>query len=137
MNTVYFQNNVMGNLFHTKEDPGLPAEYYIGLSSSEPSTDGTCEGEPSTAGTNYSRVKLSSLSEPDKGVVKNNEAISFEESIAAWGLMTHYVVYDAKEDGNLLFYGALSISRNVEPNTIITIKAGELSIALEPPAAEG
>ena len=32
MNTTYFLNCVAGNLFHTKNNPAIPAEYYIGLS---------------------------------------------------------------------------------------------------------
>ena len=35
MNTTYFLNQVMGNLFKTKETPALPSEYYIGLSSTK------------------------------------------------------------------------------------------------------
>lgn len=137
MNTIYFLNQVMGNLFHTKESPTLPEKYYIGLSASAPTTDGGCSGEPSREGTGYARVELNSLSEPDKGVIKNEAPISFNESLTSWGTMLYYIVYDAETGGNLLFFGNLSISRNVEPNTIITIKTGELSIALEPPAAEG
>lgn len=137
MNTIYFLNQVMGNLFHTKESPSLPAEYYIGLSATAPTTDGGCSGEPASEGTGYSRVKLDSLSEPEKGVIKNEAPISFNESLTSWGTMLYYIVYDAETGGNLLFFGNLSISRNVEPSTIITIKTGELSIALEPPAAEG
>ena len=32
MTTTYFLNQVMGNLFHTKENPALPGDYYICLS---------------------------------------------------------------------------------------------------------
>lgn len=137
MNTIYFLNQVMGNLFHTKEEPSLPANYYIGLSATAPTTGGGCDGEPTTAGTGYARVRLESLSQPDKGVIKNEAPISFNESLTSWGTMLYYIVYDAETEGNLLFFGNLSISRNVEPNTIITIKTGELTIALEPPTAEG
>ncbi len=135
MNTTYFLNQVMGNLFHTKENPGLPSEYYIGLSATEPSVDGTCLGEPSQSGTGYMRVRLDSLSEPQDGVIKNTDAINFNESLTSWGTMLYYVVYDSDTGGNLLFFNNLSASRNVEPNTVITIKAGELTISLEPPKA--
>ena len=135
MNTIYFLNQVMGNLFHTKESPALPTAYYSGLSATAPTTDGGCSGEPVREGTGYSRVKLDSLSEPVNGVIKNTAPVSFNESLTSWGTMLYYIVYDAETEGNLLFFGNLSISRNVEPNTIITIKTGELSIALEPPAA--
>ena len=125
----------MGNLFHTKELPALPAKYFIGLSSTEPNVDGTCDGEPSTSGTGYARVELTNLSEPIAGVIKNTAPVSFNESITDWGTMLYYVVYDSLTGGNLLFFNNLSISRSVEPNTVITIKSGELSISLEPPSA--
>ena len=130
MNTTYFLNQVMGNMFHTKTNPGIPANYYIGLTATEPSISGENKGEPSMSGTGYSRVLLSSLSEPADGVIKNTAVISFDESITDWGIMTHYTVYDAQTGGNLLFYGPLSLIRNVEPNTVITIRTGELSIQL-------
>lgn len=41
MNTTYFLNQVMGNLFKTKETPALPEEYYIGLSSTAPAPKGS------------------------------------------------------------------------------------------------
>lgn len=135
MNTTYFLNQVMGNVFHTMEDPALPTAYYLGLSSAEPAMDGTNAGEPSFSGTGYRRVLLSDLSEPENGRIVNTAPVSFEESITDWGVMSHYTVYDAQEGGNLLFYGPLSMGRSVEPNTIITIKTGELSIELCNPNA--
>lgn len=134
MNTTYFLNQVMGNVFHTKETPAIPNDYYIGLSTSEPTIEGVCTGEPSLNGTGYSRVLLEDLSEPTDGVIKNTAPISFDESITDWGVMKYYTVYDAISDGNLLFFGPLTLSRSVEPNTIITIKTGELSIQLCNPA---
>ncbi len=130
MNTTYFLNQVMGNVFHTKTTPALPANYYIGLSSSEPTVAGVNSGEPSTSGTGYKRVLLSGLSAPTAGVIKNTAPISFEESVTNWGVMKYYTVYDAATGGNLLFFGPLSLSRSVEANTIITIKTGELTIEL-------
>ena len=130
MNTTYYLNLIMGNLFHTQETPEIPAAYYLGLSASEPTIAGENRGEPAINGTGYSRVLLSSLSAPNNGVINNTTAIHFDESITDWGVMTHYTVYDAETDGNLLFYGPLTLSRRVEPNTAITIRAGELSIQL-------
>lgn len=135
MNTTYFLNDVMGNLFHTKETPALPAKYFIGLSSSEPTLEGGNVKEPSVAGTGYNRLELTNLSEPENGVIKNKAPISFNESITDWGVMTHYVVYDAASEGHLLFYGALTQKRTVEPNTLLTIRTGELIIELSNPAS--
>lgn len=134
MNTTYFLNAVAGNLFQTKTDPVLPTEYFIGLSSTAPNINGSNVGEPSTSA-GYARVKLSSLGEPNDGVVTNESAINFNESTASWGTITHFVIYDSATvgEGNLLMYGALSTPRSVEAATIMTIKEGYLKLSAQNP----
>ena len=132
MNTTYFLNQVMGNVFKTKTAPALPSTYYIGLSSTEPELDGDGVTEPSPA-SGYSRVELETLSAPANGVITNTAAISFNESTANWGTMTYFAIYDTASGGNLLMYDALSTPRNVEAATIVTIKAGNLSLTLSNP----
>ena len=121
MNTTYFLNQVMGNLFKTKETPALPSEYYIGLSSTAPNISGGNVTEP-LSNSGYKRVKLENLSEPADGVITNEQAISFDESTANWGTMSHFVIYDALEAGNLLMYDTLSTPRNVEAATTLCQK---------------
>ena len=133
MNTTYFLNQVMGNLFKTNETPALPSEYYIGLSSTAPNISGGNVTEP-LSNSGYKRVKLENLSEPADGVITNEQAISFDESTANWGTMSHFVIYDALEAGNLLMYDTLSTPRNVEAATIVTIKANSLTLTLSNPA---
>ena len=133
MNTTYFLDQVMGNLFKTKETPALPSEYYIGLSSTAPNISGGNVTEP-LSNSGYKRVKLENLSEPADGVITNEQAISFDESTANWGTMSHFVIYDALEAGNLLMYDTLSTPRNVEAATIVTIKANSLTLTLSNPA---
>lgn len=133
MNTTYFLNQVTGNLFKTKETPALPSEYYIGLSSTAPNISGGNVTEP-LSNSGYKRVKLENLSEPADGVITNEQTISFDESTANWGTMSHFVIYDALEAGNLLMYDTLSTPRNVEAATIVTIKANSLTLTLSNPA---
>ncbi len=133
MTTTYFLNNIMGNVFGTKTTPALPMNYYIGLSTSAPNINGTGVTEPaSSAG--YARIKLSSLGEPSNGIISNSESISFDESLASWGTVTHFVIYDALTGGNLLMYDALTSSRAVEEATVVTIKNGSLLLTLANPA---
>lgn len=134
MNTTYFLNCVAGNLFHTKTNPDIPTQYYIGLSTTTPAIDGTGASEPSTdAG--YKRLPLTNLSEPTDGLVTNENDINFDESTASWGTITHYVIYDsfAADSGNLLIYGTLSTPRSVEKDTIMTIKSGYLKLSVKNP----
>lgn len=128
MNTTYFLNLVAGNVFRTKTSPAIPTTYYLGLSKTAPNLSGGNVSEPSGGG--YARIKLTGLSTPSNGVVTNSNAIDFAESTASWGTVTHFVVYDALTGGNLLMYGQLTTSRSVETATIMTIKAGALTLSV-------
>ena len=133
MNTTYFLNCAAGNLFGTKTTPAIPEKFYIGLSTTAPNVGGTGVSEP-VSGSGYARVELTHLSEPQNGVITNTQSVEFEESTASWGTITHFVIYDAPTGGNLLMYGALSSSRTVEPQTIMTIKSGYLNLSTQNPA---
>lgn len=129
MTSTYFLNCIMGNVFKTKLSPALPEKVYLGLSSTAPSVDGIGVTEPSDSA-GYSRVELTTLGEPVNGVISNNSDVSFPESSASWGTMTHFVLYDDIVDGNLLMFEALTQSRSVEAATIVTVKSGGLKLTL-------
>lgn len=135
MNTNYFLNCVAGNVFNTKTSPALPTKYYIGLSTTAPDANGSNVDEPSTSA-GYKRVELTTLSEPNNGVVTNQYAVNFDESTASWGTVTHFVIYDSPtvDSGNLLMYGELTTPRSVEASTIMTIKEGYLKLSVQNPA---
>lgn len=130
MNTTYFLNVAAGNLFRTKETPPIPSEMWIGLSSTAPNINGTNVTEPA-ASAGYARVKLDMMSEPATGVVTNESNIDFNESTASWGTVTHFVIFDAQNGGQLLQYGPLSTPRSVETATIMTIKQGYLNLSVQ------
>lgn len=132
MNTTHFLNRVAGNLFRTETSPAIPTEYYIGLSTTEPTMTGANVSEPSTSA-GYGRVLLENLSTPTNGVVTNTANINFEESTASWGTVTHFVIYDAEINGNLLMYGALSTPRVVEAATVMTIRQDYLRLSVQNP----
>ena len=128
-------NLVAGNVFRSKEEPAIPAKYYLGLSTTAPDLDGQNVTEPSTdAG--YARVELTTLSAPTDGLVTNQQAVNFEESTNNWGTVTHFVIFDAAEanTGNLLMYGELTTPRTVETATIMTIKENYLKLSVQNPA---
>lgn len=134
MNTNYFKNLIMGNIFRTDTSVPIPTSYYLGLSSSEPTIDGLNVTEPSSVGTGYERVQLKSLSTPTNGSITNSNAIQFNESTSDWfganRPATHYVIYDAPTGGNLLMYNELTTRRIIESNTVATIKPSSLHIQL-------
>lgn len=130
MNTVYFLNLAAGNLFRTKTNPPIPSEMWIGLSTTAPNINGTNVTEPA-ASAGYGRVKLDMLEEPSSGVVTNGSNVEFNESTASWGIVTHFVIFDAQNGGNLLQYGPLSTPRSVEAATLMAIKSGYLNLSVQ------
>lgn len=134
MNTTHFKNLIMGNIFGTNKSQSIPAKYYIGLSSTKPTLTGTNVAEPSSVGTGYSRMELTSLSVPTNGVITNTEDIQFNESETNWfgagSPATHYVIFDSKTGGNLLIYNELTDSRIIESHTVATITASSLYVKL-------
>ncbi len=134
MNTTYFLNQIMGNVFGSKPQPALPQTYYLGLSATDPAIDGTGVTEPEKTGTGYARVPIGCFSVPANGAIYNTASLAFPESLAPWGVMTNYVIYDAAEGGNLLVFDRLSVSRTVEKNMVVEIKPESLIITLSNPA---
>ena len=122
----------MGNVFKTQTSPALPEKVYLGLSTSAPDIDGSGVTEP-LASAGYERVELNSLSVPANGVITNESAISFPESSASWGTVTHFALYDAPVNGNLLMFNVLSQARSVETATIVMVKTGSLKLTLANP----
>lgn len=132
MTTTHFLNCIMGNVFQTQKSPGLPSRVYLGLSSTAPDVDGSGATEPSTSA-GYARVELTSLDVPVNGVITNASEISFPESSDSWGTMTHFVIFDAPVNGNLLMFNVLSQARTVETATIVMVKTGGLKLTLANP----
>ncbi len=131
MTTTYFLNVVAGNAYGSDTTTSLPVKYYIGLSTTAPNINGTNVTEP--AGSGYTRLELNSLGAPSGGVVTNTKSIDFPESTASWGTITHFVIYDALTNGNLLQYGQLSTPRSIEPATIMSIPANYLNLSVQNP----
>lgn len=131
MTTQYFLNIVAGNVYNTETGTALPTQYFIGLSTTAPNINGTNVTEPTGSG--YARMELTNLSAPSGGVVTNTASIDFPESTASWGTTTHFVIYDALTNGNLLQYGPLSTPRSIEPATIMSIPANYLNLSVQNP----
>lgn len=132
MTSNYFLDVVMGNVFGSKSNPPLPANYFIGLSTSAPTVAGGNVSEPS-ASAGYSRVRLTGLNEPSDGIITNSSPVIFEESTADWGVITHFVIFDAETGGNLLMYDELTSPRTIEAAVVVMIKANGIQLTLANP----
>ena len=126
MFTQYFKNLIMDNIFNgNPESAALPNEYYIGLSTTEPTQDGTNINEP--VGNGYNRVKVESLSASNNGKVVNSNVVEFPQSSGSWGTVTHCVLFDGiGGDAKVVWYKELSSPQSVGEDNVLAFKPESL-----------
>lgn len=128
MNSTYWLNKIMDTMYTSAS-----SEFWVGLSSTMPSQDGTGVSEPT--GGNYARVKIEEFTAPSNGTIKNVSALEFNRSTTVWFDSDHKARYWVLFDGStssakLLSSGELDEAKTIESNTSITIAAETLSITL-------
>jgi len=122
--TNYLENKLIDQIFRAQSF-SFPATLYIALFTSTPSDAG---GGTEVSGGSYARVGLACslanwagtqsagstvASNGTGGTTSNNVAITFPTPTAAWGVITHFAIFDALSSGNMLFWGALNTPKTV------------------------
>lgn len=135
MLTTYFLKCIAEDIFKHQETPNIPYDFYVALSSTAPSVDGTGVTEPDIS-TGYTRVFVDNSNlifreSDDNASVTNHTKVYFPESITPWNNITHYAIFDAQEEGNLLMYGALNETMDVPIKTMVSIPIDALRITVE------
>jgi hypothetical protein len=135
----YLENKLVDQLFRGQTAP-TTSTLYVALFSAAPNDAG---GGTEITGNNYSRVSVTSslanwagtqstgsttASSGTGGATSNNAAITFPTPSATWGTVTHFGIFDAASSGNLLFHGALSISKTINQGDTVSFPAGSLSV---------
>ena len=134
MVTDYFAKLIGEDIYKHQQDQRVPHTYYLALSSTDPSLDSKGTEPSATAG--YARAIISNdeltFGESDNsGIVSNYKALYFPESISPWGEITHYMIFDAPTNGNLLMYGEFNSPIYISLKTMIKIPAGDLKISVK------
>ncbi|CAB4130418.1 hypothetical protein UFOVP119_42 [uncultured Caudovirales phage] len=139
----YLENKLIDHIFRGVAYTA-PAALYVGLLTAGPSDTG---GGTEVSGNNYSRVNLApsttnwaatnaaaSTANPSagtSGTTSNNSTITFPTPSASWGTVTHFGLYDASTSGNLLMWGALTISKTINSGDTVTFPAASLSVQID------
>jgi hypothetical protein len=125
----YLENKVLDHI--TGKTSYTKPTAYIGLSTANPTDDASGLAEPS--GNGYARVTTSGSdwAAAASGATSNAAAITFPEASGSWGTITHFAIFDAASDGNMLAYGALSSSETIDSGETPRFSIGELDITLD------
>lgn len=91
-----------------------------------------------TNSNNYSRTTLNPLdanwaaTNGANGITSNLSAITFPQASGSWGTITHIAICDSATHGagNMLFHGALSVSKTVNNGDTFSFQIGDLVITL-------
>lgn len=111
--------------------PAAPATVYVGLSTADPTEDGSGLAEPST-GNGYARQAMAFdavVQGADAATITNSASVSFGPATASWGTVTHFAIFDAVTGGNMLRHAALTASRAVASGDTATYAAGALTLS--------
>jgi hypothetical protein len=109
----------------TEDSATRPTAWYVGLHTADPTDAGT---GTEVSGGSYARTTVAFSVTND--TASNSATVTFPTAGANWGTVTHIGVWDASDEGNLLFHGALSASKTIETNDTFQISSGNLDITL-------
>ena len=103
---------------------------YLGLFTEAPSDAG---GGTEVSGSAYARVAITTLmSDASGGTITNGSDITFAAADGGnWGTVTHFAIFDAITDGNMIAWADLTVQRAVNDGDVIKFSAGELDMTLD------
>lgn len=105
-----------------------PTNLYIGLSTADPTDAGSGIAEPS--GMSYARVAHNVWATAASRVTSNTGTITFAAASGTWGTITHWFIVDASTGGNMIAYGALTVSNSVVSGNVVVFGTGQITITV-------
>jgi len=125
----YWENKILDHIFG--KGSYTPPTIYVGLSTADPTDDGSGLAEPS--GNEYARVQTSASdwNAASNGSMDNVSDITFAQATGNWGTITHFALFDAATAGNMLSHGSLSQSKAIGESDAARFEAGDLDISLD------
>lgn len=105
---------------------------FIALFTADPGEAGSFTNEIGTSGTAYARQAVT-FAAASSGSSATNATVTFPTATANWGTITHVAVVDSDVEGsgNVLFYGAVTTSKQIDTGDTFQISSGNLTISLD------
>lgn len=144
----YLEGKLLNHIFGYNNSASADETYtppadnsiYVSLHTGSPLDDNSGNNEVSTSGTAYARSNASNAltwtitQAAGVTTATNDQAIAFPQATANYNAdVTHIGIYDSATvgAGNLLFHGALTVTKTVTTGDTFQINAGSLTITLE------
>jgi hypothetical protein len=126
----YIERAVLNQFFRSQTQP-TPSAVFVALYISNP-TDADTGTEVSGGGYARRQVTFGEVAQiSGKGQISNSTKIEFPVATSAWGSVAYFGIRDATNGGNLLAWGPLSQTKDVQSGDQIVIQFGDLSVTLD------
>lgn len=118
----YLENALINHVFRGIPFPS-PTTVYVALFTSDPTDAAT--GTEVTGGA-YVRQPVP-FDAPVDGTSTTSVQVTFPVATSPWGLLTHAAIYDSQTGGDMLVYGPLTISKQIDNGDQFVYKPGKLT----------
>ena len=141
--TNYAENKIIDRVIRG-QGGSFPTNWYVGLLTAAPSDSGA---GTEVSGNGYARVQIAASaaawaatdavgstaapSAGSSGTTSNNASVDFPSPSGGWGTVSHFAVYDAASGGNMWWYGALVVAKQIFTGDPVKFPAGALSLQLD------
>ena len=125
----YWENKILDHIFG--KGSYTPPTIYVGLSTADPTDDGSGLAEPSGNGYARTQTSASDWNAASNGSLDNAGDVTFAQATGSWGTITHFALFDAATAGNILAHGVLSQSKAIGNSDTARFQAGDLDISLD------
>lgn len=133
----YLENKLVDHIFRATSF-SAPTALYVSLHSANPTDTGLNE----ISGNAYARAGLApsvsnwkstngattGASTGTTGQTSNADLITFATPTGTWGSVTHFAIWDSLTGGNMLFYGALTISKTINQGDTVSFATDALTV---------
>lgn len=122
-------NNLNYDFGKTNYTP--PTTWYVGISSTPINKDGTGYTEPT--GSEYKRIAVTNnkvnFTVASDGSLTITQDLIYDESVNAWGAMTHFFLASGLTGSNIKVYDKLFEERIIQSRSTLIFPAGELVLS--------
>lgn len=131
----YLENEILDHILSAAAWTA-PATLYVALHTADPGDTGT-QATNETTGTSYARVAVTNnatnFPAAAGGAKSNGTAINFPTpGSGGWGTVTHWSIGDAASGaGNILFSGALTVSKTINSGDTVSFPVGDLDFTAD------
>jgi len=125
----YWEDEILDHVFN--KGAYTAPTIYVGLSTADPTDDGTGLAEPS--GNGYARVTTAAVdwNASSGGAIDNANAVTFPQASGSWGTVSHFALFDASSGGNMLAHGSLGTPQAIVAGNTPSFAAGALDVSLD------